>query len=79
MQELLRVAQMVCMRRDEEKQKAQAKVLVAVVREAQNKEWAQDPVKPTQNHQPHRRQNPSQKKNSEKYPRVLLLQEERPF
>lgn len=49
LQELLREAQQVYMRRDEEKQKAQAKVLVAAVREAQKQEPFQNVVSPTRN------------------------------
>ncbi|RMB99809.1 hypothetical protein DUI87_23586 [Hirundo rustica rustica] len=46
LQELLREAQKIYMRRDEEKQKIQAKVLVAAVREAQKQERPQASEKP---------------------------------
>lgn len=45
LQELLQEAQKVYMRRDEEKQKIQAKVLVAGVREAQKQEQRKDTAK----------------------------------
>lgn len=60
LQELLREAQKVYMRRDEEKQKIQAKVLVAAVREAQKQEQVRDTAKVA----PTKKQNPSQGKGS---------------
>uniref|UniRef100_A0A8U8AUB4 Uncharacterized protein n=1 Tax=Geospiza parvula TaxID=87175 RepID=A0A8U8AUB4_GEOPR len=55
-----REAQSVYMRRDEEKQKIQAKVLVAAVREVQKQEQVRDSVKAV----PVKKQNPSQGKGS---------------
>lgn len=60
LQELLREAQKVYMRRDEEKQKIQAKVLVAAVREAQKQEQVRDLAKTA----PAKKENPSQRKGS---------------
>ncbi|TRZ07677.1 hypothetical protein HGM15179_019429 [Zosterops borbonicus] len=65
LQELVREAQKVYMRRDEEKQKTQAKVLVAAVREVQKQEWVRDPVKPTQNHGAQGKQSAPSGKDSE--------------
>lgn len=48
LQELLREAQKLYMHRDEEKQKIQAKVLVATVREAQENEQGKDAGKKAQ-------------------------------
>lgn len=56
LQDLLQEAQKVCMRRDEERQKIQAKVLVAAVREAQKQEQVQNSAKSA----PLKKQNPSQ-------------------
>ncbi|KAF4788673.1 hypothetical protein TURU_158573 [Turdus rufiventris] len=67
LQDLLREAQRVYMRREEEQQKAQAKVLVAAVKEAQRQERVQDNVEPTLNHQPQKKQNPPQKKQMDNH------------
>lgn len=53
------------MRRDEEKQKIQAKVLVAAVREVQKQEGLQSPVRSVQSHETQRRQPVPQRKTSE--------------
>lgn len=69
LQELLRETQHIYMQRDEEKQKAQAKVLVAAVREAQKQERFQNGVSPTryvgQWNKPsfHRKQYPDSQRN----------------
>lgn len=63
MQDLLREAQIVYMRRDKEKHRIQAKVLVAAVREeAQKQEQVRESAKPAQSQLPLRKQNPSQGK-----------------
>lgn len=58
LQELLREAQRTYMRRDEEKQKAQAKLLVAAVREVQKQERPTDTVGPGRGPDPQRNRVP---------------------
>lgn len=65
LEELLREAQKVYMRRDEEKQKTQARVLVATVREAHKQERAQKSGKSTQARKPQGKLGPSKKKDKQ--------------
>lgn len=65
LQELLKEAQKVYVRRDEEKQRTKARVLVAAIREAQKLECPQSPVRSAQTHGNQKGQSVPQRKTLE--------------